>query len=221
MRPNVTHRIPTTVLGDLSALFLTARMLGDNRQLDYRALVHVLCQRIEGLTPSRGVGATDASSWVWWTSASSDNAGQNRFLEFAEKELLWTVRRFSPSDSFMVDPSASLGISNDSRITGRLTRFDAPIAFAMGRLAESDRLVVVSDSYPLADPLQRAFRLRGNSRYRNVIAFFGRAIDARWLRTLRPGESSGVDFIDLDEHEDVLFGREPSRFAQREDDLPF
>jgi hypothetical protein len=39
-----------------------------------------------------------------WTSATSDNAGQNRFLEFAEKELLWAVRRVSPSDSFMIDP---------------------------------------------------------------------------------------------------------------------
>lgn len=226
-RPRTTpasNSSPVTVLVDGSALFLAARTAGDGRPLDYRSLVELLCSKLDGelFPPERDHGRM-SSTWVMWTSATAENAGQNRFLEFAEKELLWTVRRVSPSDSFMIDPSSVLGLIGESRATSRLIRFDSQIAFAMGRLAEDQRIVVVSDSYPLAASLQRAKHLRNNSQANNVLAFFGGALDPRWQRLLRDPSRGEVDFVDLDEHEALLFGggKEVRRAAQGADDLPF
>jgi hypothetical protein len=215
---------PVTVLVDGSALFLAARVAGGGRALDYRKFVELLCQRLQGqLFPPGREGGAPPSTWVMWTSATSDNAGQNRFLEFAEKELLWAVRRVSPSDSFMVDPSSVLGLIGDSSKTARLIRFDSQIAFAMGRLALDQRIVVVTDSYPLAASLQRAKHLRAGSQANNVLAFFGSALDPRWQRLLRDPSKSDIDFVDLDEEETTLFGggKEVYRAPQGADDLPF
>lgn len=226
-RPRATPpstSLPVTVLVDGSSLFLAAKMAGDGRPLDYRNLVELLCSRYEGeLFPPEREHGGKPSTWVMWTSATAENAGQNRFLEFAEKELLWAVRRVSPSDSFMIDPSSVLGLVGDSRATSRLIRFDSQIAFAMGRLAEDQRIVVVSDSYPLASSLQRAKQLRPNSQANNVLAFFGGALDPRWQRLLREPSKAEIDFVDLDEHESFLFGggKEVRRATQGADDLPF
>lgn len=213
--------LPSYVLVDGSALFLAVRALSDGRSLDYRALVDLLCEQVPGLT--RPSGTNDATQWVMWTSAAPDNAGQNRFLEFAEKELLWTVRRVPPADSFMVDPAGALGLTHDSRVASRLVRFDAAIAFAVARVADSHRVVLVSDSFPLAEPLQRAARFRASTTVPNVLAFFGRAIDARWQRVLRESGRTGIEFVDFDEHESRLFGggKEVSRSYADEDRHPF
>lgn len=222
--PPATPAAPVTVLVDGSALFLAARVAGGGRQLDYRKLVEILCHHLSGhLHPPGREGHGRASTWVMWTSAMSDNAGQNRFLEFAEKELLWVVRRVSPSDSFMVDPSSVLGLIGESNKTSRLIRFDSQIAFAMGRLASEQRIVVVSDSYPLASTLQRARHLRGASQPKNVLAFFGSALDPRWQRLLRDPSKSEIEFIDLDDEEAALFGggKEAYRAPEGADELPF
>lgn len=213
---------PLCVLIDGSALFLCVRALGEGRPLDYRAFVRLLCASIDGLEPPSG-REDDETKWVMWTSATADNAGQNRFLEFAEKELLWAVRRVAPADSFMVDPATALGLTQDSRASSRLVRFDAAIAFAIGRMAESHRLVVVSDSFPLADPMQRAARLRGGKTDPNVLAFFGRAIDNRWQRLIRESGTHASKFVDLDDFEGQLFGagKEVGRVHTEEDNLPF
>jgi hypothetical protein len=216
-------RLPVAVFVDGSALFLAAKLAGDGRALDYRQLIDLLCELVEGLVPpGRDVGGRP-STWVMWTSASAENAGQNRFLEFAEKDLLWAVRRIAPSDSFMVDPSSVIGLIGDPKATSRLIRFDSQIAFAMGRLAVEHRIVVVSDSYPLAASLVRARQLRQDHHANNVLAFFGRALDPRWQRLLRDREGVGIDFIDLDEHESQLFGggKEVRRAVHSADDLPF
>lgn len=218
-----SDRLPVAVLVDGSALFLAAKLAGDGRPLDYRQLIELLCEWVKGLLrPGQHVGDT-VSTWVMWTSASSENAGQNRFLEFAEKDLLWAVRRVAPADSFMVDPSSVIGLIGDPKAASRLTRFDSQIAFAMGRLAENHRIVVLSDSYPLAVSLVRARELRQGGDGNNVLAFFGRALDPRWQRLLRDREGVGIDFIDLDEHESQLFGggKEVRRAAQSADHLPF
>lgn len=223
-RVNRLHdRSPVAVFVDGSALFLAARQSGDGRPLDYRQCTEVLCEQVEGLLAAGREEGGMHSTWVMWTSASADNAGQNRFLEFAEKELLWAVRRVNPSDSFMVDPSSVVGLIGDPRATSRLIRFDSQISFAMGRLAESHRIVVVSDSYPLAASLERARQLRRTSQGNNVLAFFGRALDPRWQRLLRSREGVGIDFIDFDEYESRLFGggKEVRRVSHSADDLPF
>ena len=184
------------VLIDGSSLYLAARSLHEGRQLDYHGLVNLLVDQVPGLGKPGETGAL----WTMWTSASPQNEGQSRFLEFAERDLRWEIRRFRPADSYMVEPTMLLGWSPDSRSANRLIRFDASIAFAIGRLAEQHApLVVVSDSFALEDPLRRAARVSSPPH----LAFFGTALDSRWQGVLR--KESPVEFIDFDEHEDHLF----------------
>jgi len=190
---------------DGSALFLTVRSMPDNRPLDYRAFVDLLVEQIPGL--QQPAAPTSDSRWVMWTAASPQNEGQNRFLDFAESQLRWEVRRVGPVDSFLIEP-AQLGLAADNRpAVSRLVRFDASIAFAIGRLADTHRVVVVSDSYALADPLHRAATVTGSEPLRQPhLAFFGRALDSRWQRLLLKGGPVVPVFIDLDDHEARLFG---------------
>lgn len=199
-------QLPPAVLIDGSALFLASRSIHEDRSLDYRGLVHVLLDRVPALESPRS--DRSGCTWVMWTSASSQNPGQQKFLSFAERELNWEVRPFAPVDSFMVEPSTILGISADPRSAGRLVRFDASIAFAAGRLADKRRLIVVSDSFALADALSRVATIGGQTN-RPILAFFGSFLDSRWQRMLRREETS-VEFIDLDAHEDRLFGTAPT-----------
>src|SRR5262249_47789348 len=144
------------------------------------------------------------SIWSMWTSADPSNAGQTKFLEFAEQRLRWHVRASFPSQSFMVEPDALFGIGADSTKSARLLRFDASIAFAMGRLADTHRIVVVSDSFTLRDAMMRVNEHWGNTNGRCVHAFFGQACDPRW-RTVKRSDVE-PKFIDLDDHQLELFG---------------
>jgi hypothetical protein len=139
-----------------------------------------------------------------WTSASPQNQGQVKFLEYAENVLKWEIRRFSPVDSYMVEPVSVLGLS-DSRAASRLVRFDASIAFALGRLADTHRVVVVTDSFALADPMVRAARIAPSPEVRPTLAFFGRALDARWQRVLNKNKEGAPAWLDLDDHSSTLF----------------
>jgi len=208
--------IPTAVLIDGTALFLTSRSLFESRQLDYRRLVQVLHEHVRDLRPSWASGPKDI--WTMWTSASAQNEKQGRFLDFAENDLRWDIRRFSPAESYMVDPSAALGLGADSRLPGRFMRFDAQLAFAAGRLAEDHRLVVLSDSFTLADPLKRAAAIGTPKGRRPVLAFFSRALDPRWQRILRT-ERDVIEFVDFDELAVSLFGEDTAQ-PYREEPKP-
>jgi hypothetical protein len=202
---------PCAVLIDGSALFLASRAISDSvrpeasterpPRLDYRALIDVLKTNIQGLADPDPVHR--ASIWTMWTAASSDNPGQQSFLDFTEKMLKWEIRKFTPSQSFMVEPATVLGISSESG-KGRLTRFDASIAYAIGRLADTHRIVVVTDSFPLADPLARLSAQFGATSGKPILAFYGRSIDPRWYVVFR--EASAPEFINLDDFEAKLFG---------------
>lgn len=211
----VPKRCPCAVLVDGSALFLANRALHEGHQLNYRGLVSLLVDEVPGLSAPGEPGAV----WTMWTAASAQNEGQSRFLEFAERELRWDVRRFNPANSYMVEPTMLLGWSSDSRSANRLVRFDASIAFAIGRLAEQySPLVVVSDSFALEDPLRRAARLSPEAAPISL-AFFGRALDSRWQGVLR--KEHPFTFIDFDEYEDKLFGIVRTAYAERSDESKF
>lgn len=207
---------PSAVLIDGTALFLTSRSLFEGRQLDYRRLVQVLHEQIPDLRPSWTPNRGDI--WTMWTSASAQNEKQSRFLDFAENDLRWEIRKFSPADSYMVDPSAALGLGTDARLAGRFMRFDAAMSFAAGRLAQTHRLIVLTDSFALADPLRRTTAISGASFGKPILAFFGRALDPRWQRTLRK-EPDAVHFIDLDELAGSLYGEDAVQ-PYREDPKP-
>jgi hypothetical protein len=191
---------------DGSALYMAARDLHEGRQLDYHGFVRVLSEKAN----LQAGGSGSKTRWVMWTSASPQNEGQNRFLDFAKKELQWDVRRVSPADSFMVEPNS---IRDDSPSTrNRLVRFDASIAFAIARLAENNGIVVVSDSFPLAQPMLLARRLGSEPPF---LAFFSRALDNRWHGLLRREPSETLQFIDLDDSEELLFGGLSRRVEER------
>lgn len=185
----------SAVLVDGSTLYLAARSY--DRPLDYQALIGLLVEKI----PYLGKPGEPDTLWTMWTAASAQNEGQIRFLEFAERDLRWEVRRVAPVDSYIIEPAVLLGWSSGNRSASPLMRFDASLAFAIGRLAEQHRpLVVVTDSFALADPLRRADRIASGV----YLAFFGTAVDARWQGVLR--REKFVEFIDFDEHADRLFG---------------
>ncbi len=202
---------PTVVLVDGSALYLAARALHEGRQLNYHGLVKVLTSGVGWLqAPGPGSNAT----WVMWTSASPQNAGQIRFLEFAENELLWEVRRFDPANSSIIDPETALDASPATR--ARLVRFDSHIAFAIGRLAATHQIVVLSDSFALAQPLLLSQQVGAAVRCPPpTLAFFGRSLDPRWQSVLRRGANGGIRYIDLDDSEEDLFGSKPIQEAGR------
>jgi hypothetical protein len=111
-----------------------------------------------------------------------------------------------------VDAQFLAASSAGPRLADRLTRFDTSIAYMIGRLATTHQIIVVSDSFALAEPMVRAHFVRaksGNpgSAPRNVLAFFGRALDPRWHGFLHNvGHEDSIEFLDLDQHEDWLFG---------------
>lgn len=207
-RPNSNHLSiakKTAVFMDAGAVFFAARDLHESQQLVYPALMDLLAKK--GF-PLPGSSNRDDHLWVMWSSAVAQNPGQTRFLQYAERELRWRVRRFHPAEGYMVDP-VNVGLTGETR--NRLLRFDASIAFAIGRVAEDHRVAVVTDSFAVAEPLQRAARLAGQG-CTNIIAFFSRLLDPRWQRLLR-GETGVVpiELLDLDEHEEQLFGAQKSR----------
>lgn len=210
--PTSRKRVPCAVLVDGSSLYLAAQDHHDGRPLDYHGLVDLLVDKVPDLAKPDEPGAL----WTMWTSASAQNEGQSRFLEFVERDLRWEVRHFTPADSYMVEPTKLLGWSSDSRSAKRLIRFDASIAFAIACLAKKHvPLVVVSDSFALEEPMRRAMRLAPESAAL-YLAFFGRALDSRWQGVLR--RESPVEFVDFDEHEDRLFGIQRTRPAERSEE---
>ena len=207
-RPIAGNGVPSAVFIDGSALYIAARSLYEGRPLDYHALIRLLISEIPGVDKP---GPNSRTLWVMWTASAPQNVGQNRFLEFAENDLKWEVRRISPAESFIVEPNSLLDLSQSTR--SRLIRFDASIAFAMGRLAEKRRIVVISDSFALAQPLVLSHEVSGLGESKPaVLAFFGRALDAR-IQTVLRKEADAITLLDFDDHEDQLFGS--SRVEER------
>lgn len=196
----------TAVFMDVGAVFFAVRDMHEGQQMSYPALMDLLATR--DFPPPRHAEDED-HMWVMWSSAVAQNPGQTRFLQYAERELHWRVRRFHPTEGYMVEPM-SLGSAGDVRTTNRLLRFDASIAFAIGRIAESHRIAVVTDSFAIAEPLLRAARLAGQSNT-NVITFFSRLLDPRWQRLLRGEGRVPIELLDLDEHQEQLFGEQKPR----------
>ncbi len=201
LRPTTIKK--TAVLIDGSALFLASRA-PEERRLNYLALRDLLVREVEGL---KDPSAANDSIWTMWTAADPSNLGQAKFLEFAEQRLSWHVRRTLPWQAFMIEPDALFGISGSDAVkASRLMRFDAQIAFAMGRLAETHRLVVITDSYALCDPIMRINENWGAEHGRCVLSFFGHACDPRWRAALKTPYAP--KFIDFDDYEPELFGIE-------------
>ena len=234
------------VLMDGSALFFAARDLYPGIPLNYEELTN--CLREAAWSPEFGCANQSTgpcgifppaiqpaaldypprTSWIMWAATSPKNEGQGRFLKHVHG-LGWDIRSFSPADSFMVDPVTTLSLAAGSRIGERMTRFDASIAYMIGRLAETCQIVLLSDSFALAEPLVRAAKSRYEAERRNakaedreprqmppnILSFFGRALDPRWFAVIRDWKSDGmndcVQFFDLETRAHMLLGVSPAR----------
>lgn len=207
--------VPCAVLIDGSALYFASAARADGRRLSYPELSNLLVKQIVGLEPAimPELAVAHDSIWSMWTSAAPGNPGQTKFLEFAEQRLCWHVRTSFPSQSYMVEPDTLFGIGADTTKANRLLRFDAQIAFAMGRLAQTHRLVIVSDSYSLRDPIERVNEAWGQKHGNCVLAFFGQSYDSRWRRAR--DSKWAPDFIDFDDYHAELFGADVEKEVSR------
>ncbi len=184
------------LLADGSALFFASRQQFPDRNLNYRALDRIILEHAGTDSP--------ASPAILFSSIEPANEKQLKFVEFIEQNLHWSVQRIAPHDATVCNPLLTDGVF-------RHIRFDAWIAYAIGRLAgkTEKRVFVVSDSWPLAGPIQECAS-RGTA---VTVCFFGGVIDTRWHRVFREQAAAGrIDFLDLDDHSESLFDRaKPSR----------
>jgi hypothetical protein len=177
---------------DGTALYFRSRE-GRPDRLDYEALNRVL-------TDKAGISAFDPA--LFFTTYDAQNEGQAKFLNFLRTRLHWTDE---PRPVWDADPLPKDAPWERSERRNEFIRFDASLAFALGRLvALRDRIVVVTDSFALEQPMLAA------SEYQQaeiVLAFFGRQLDQRWVPVVQAGNTR-IKFWDLDEHSREIFGRE-------------
>lgn len=189
------------LLVDGSALFFGQRAVSPDKSLDYSVLQEMLIQRDSHGWPARPA--------YFFTAADEANEKQAKFHLMISGQLGWTVRQVVPPEANTVN-----ALLSDS--TARIIRFDALIAYAMGRLAgreDVSRIFVISDSWPLASCIKDCIG-RGTP---VTVCFFGDCIDQRWHKVFREAEGSGLDFLDL-ERDARLFNR-PRISRRKEDDV--
>jgi|HubBroStandDraft_4_1064222.scaffolds.fasta_scaffold77707_3 hypothetical protein len=178
-------------LMDGTALYFRSRE-GRSERLDYEALNRELQANADSVFDPA----------IFFTTYDAQNEGQAKFLNFLQTRLHWKVETRPVWDA---DPLPEDAPWERGEGRNKFIRFDAPIAFALGRLLERrDRIIVVSDSFALEPPMSAAAEYR---RAEIVLAFFGSQLDRRWLPILNGGESK-IKFWDLDQKSEALFGRE-------------
>src|SRR5262249_30523941 len=156
------------LLVDGSALFFGQRTVSPDRNLDYYNLNEFLRNHAINRCLKH---PADPKPAYFFTAADEANEKQQKFHHMIS-ELGWNVRTFPPHAAFIGNPL--LGGSDV-----RLTRFDAMIAYCLGRLREPcpvQHIFIISDSWPLAGPVLDCVK-------RNTpvtMVFFGQVIDPRW-----------------------------------------
>jgi hypothetical protein len=209
----------TSVLIDGTALYFRSRE-GRTERLDYEALDSELQMRSSvgrsALERLRNQGASGSAlpsmppfdPVIFFTTYDSKNDGQTKFLSYLRSKLAWQVetKPIWDADPLPIDAPWE---RNERR--NQYIRFDAAIAFALGRLVERrKRIIVVTDSFALAQPMLAA------SEYGTqiVLAFFGQQIDPRWMPVVKESKSnSGLQFWDLSDSSQPIFGKEVGRVA--------
>jgi len=195
------------LLIDGSALFFGQRAASPDKNLDYTELINVM--------ERHGVHNWPAKPAYFFTAADEANEKQAKFHQMIQSQLGWTIRQMPPHE-------ANVTNSLLSESQSRIIRFDALIAYSLGRLAghpKVSRVFIISDSWPLAACVRDCVG-RGTP---VTMCFFGDFIDTRWHKLFREYSDSDVlDFLDL-ELQPRLFNR-PRQTFRKEDgvlnDLP-
>lgn len=183
----------TAVLIDGTALYFRSREARAER-LDFEALASFLEKR----------SSPDLVELVVFFSTFDDaNEAQQKFLTFLRTRLRWDVEL---RPIWEADPLPRDAPWERSARRNEFVRFDAAISFAIGRLVDRyKRIVVVTDSFGVEQPIAAA---RALEHAQLVLAFFRHSLDPRWHTRLLTGSRGGVEFWDLDEVP-ALFGRDP------------
>jgi hypothetical protein len=195
-----------SLLVDGSALFFGQRAASPDMNLNYGGLLDLI-QRHAGVQGQ-------FKPAYFFTAGDESNEKQAKFHQMISENLRWTVRQTPPHE-------ASVNNSLLGDAPARIIRFDALIAYSLGRLAGRDdisRVFVISDSWPLAACVKDCVG-RGTP---VTICFFGNFIDTRWHKVFRDSASDKLDFLDLD-REPKLFNRPRANLRREEDvlnDLP-
>jgi len=209
------------LLVDGSALFFGQRAVSPDKNMNYMALKEHLERQ----------SRTDTSPMpaLFFTAGDEGNEKQVKFHELIKTGLGWHVHQIPPHEATIAN--ALLDDPNN-----RTIRFDAMIAYALGRLSASrsvktasqaesnsanpaiDQVFVISDSWPLSGPIRDCVS-RGTA---VTVAFFGSFIDTRWHKAFREAEKSDqkLTFIDLDTIAQRLFDRSRPSKKSGEDILP-
>lgn len=179
------------LLIDGTAVYFRSRE-GHSERLDYEGFNRVLLAE---------AGVTSFDPALFFTTYDAQNEGQAKFLNFLQSRLAWEPE---PRPVWEADPLPERARWDRSE-RNEFIRFDASIAYALGRLVERRRkIVVVTDSFALEHPMTITAE---HKQIIVVLAFFGRQLDPRWLPVIRGGQSK-IGFIDLDDYSEDLFGRE-------------
>lgn len=192
------------LLVDGTAVYFRSREGRSTDRLDYEALNRVLLAEAD-------TKAFDTA--LFFTTYDAQNEGQAKFLTFLRTRLEWEVE---PRPVWEADPIPERARWERNE-RNEFIRFDAAIAYALGRLIEQrDKVLIVTDSFALEHPMMVAAQHKTAC---VELAFFGRQLDPRWLPIVTNGNSrdgngnskdgkSKIEFLDLDKHSEALFGRE-------------
>lgn len=188
----------TALLVDGTALFLSSRTLEREKNLDYLSLD-------QRLKIAARVKSFDLA--LFFTSFDPNNDGQRKFLGFVNDRLGWTVDAVHTNEAVLRPPAST---SIDSVEVRPFVRFDARIAFCLGRLAgQYEHVIVISDSYSLAAPILETV----DRQTKVTLAFFGQLLDPRWGKVIHK-VSPSVVWIDLDKDLADLFGGDRSHATE-------
>lgn len=176
---------------DGSALFLSFKFLEATKPLDYRRLEELLKEQLR-------LKSFDLS--IFFTAFDPANEGQLKFLGFIRDVMKWSVEAAPISEAIVTPPTVTTIEANQSR---PYIRFDARIAFCLGRLAGLYNVAVISDSYGICSPILET--VKRDSKV--TLAYFGQLLDPRWGKNLREA-SSPITWIDLDRYLEDLLGAE-------------
>ena len=182
----------TALLVDGTAQYLAAKIASPKGRFKYDAMLDIL-------RAARKVSRFDLA--IHFTSFHPSNDGQTSFLKYIGEWVMVDAVPVSEAVLATMTPMGSIGDSADASTHPAYIRFDARIAFCLGRLAGQYDFVIVSDSYALSAPALEA-KNRGSE---VLLAFFGQSLDPRWQRQFRDGQLTFLDF-DEGQYQTHLFG---------------
>ena len=193
--PSPTAEKHNYLLFDASRTFLLNGVLPDGQRLDLLALREIACNLLASRQES-----TDFVTHLF-TSVDKKNAGQLKYLDtFSNTFPNPRIHECPPWEADAFNPA----IWDDSRGQEyRHTSSSAKIAFFLGAFyakQNASRIMLVTDAFDLKDPIVSCTA----AGIPVSLIWFGQFIDPRYRPFLR--ENTMFDFLDLDQHPDVIGG---------------